>query len=96
MRFHLAMGFYSLFLWTRLVLKIMFIVQEATTGDGDNQIKEKESCCELCCGTGEVILPTLQCITCKGEKVIEKQKVLEIEINKGIYNVYIYAFLNNT
>ena len=42
------------------------------------------SACAFCNGTGEVELSNLKCIMCKGEKVVEGQKVLTIDINKGM------------
>ena len=62
---------------------IEFCSQKSLKCRGDKQSNETEGSCELCAGTGEIIWPKLPCITCNGEKVVDKQKMLEIDINKG-------------
>ena len=55
-----------------------------TMSDGDKQSAVDNPLCDACSGLGEIIWPKLHCITCNGEKVVDKQKVLEIDISKGI------------
>jgi DnaJ-class molecular chaperone len=40
--------------------------------------------CPTCQGGGEMIAPQDQCPNCKGEKTVQVQKILEVEVEKGM------------
>lgn len=42
--------------------------------------------CNQCKGTGETISDKDRCPHCKGEKVVQEKKVLEVHVEKGMQN----------
>jgi DnaJ family protein A protein 2 len=49
-----------------------------------NMIQQMQSVCSNCQGSGEAIRPEDRCDTCRGEKVVQEQKVLTVEIEQGM------------
>ena len=43
-----------------------------------------ETMCNQCRGTGEMINPNDRCTICKGKKIVQCQKQLEVNISRGI------------
>jgi chaperone protein DnaJ len=55
-----------------------------TVRQSGNFIQQTQTMCPTCQGSGEMIAPSDQCATCKGEKTVQVQKVLEVEVEKGM------------
>jgi DnaJ family protein A protein 2 len=53
---------------------------------GPGMITQSQTVCNECEGQGEVIKKENRCKTCKGAKVVEESKVLEVVIEKGMKN----------
>ncbi|CAN4120139.1 unnamed protein product [Withania somnifera] len=53
---------------------------------GPGMIQQMQYPCNECKGTGETIDDTDRCPQCKGEKVVQEKKVLEVHIEKGMQN----------
>lgn len=49
-------------------------------------IQQMQHPCNECKGTGETINDKDRCPQCKGEKVIQEKKVLEVIVEKGMQN----------
>jgi len=49
-------------------------------------IQQMQSQCDECSGSGEIINPRDRCQTCKGKKVNQEKKFLEVHIDKGMKN----------
>jgi DnaJ family protein A protein 2 len=57
------------------------IIKSTMTGFGE--MKETKETCEFCLGAGETQPEMDKCNTCKGKKVLEEPKVIEVMIDKG-------------
>ncbi|CAK8535478.1 unnamed protein product [Lathyrus sativus] len=53
---------------------------------GANMIQQMQHPCNQCKGTGETITDKDRCPQCKGEKVVQQKKVLEVHVEKGMLN----------
>ncbi|XP_064971840.1 dnaJ protein homolog isoform X4 [Musa acuminata AAA Group] len=53
---------------------------------GPGMIQQMQHPCSECKGTGETINEKDRCPQCKGEKVIQEKKVLEVVVEKGMQN----------
>ncbi|KAK3034384.1 hypothetical protein RJ639_033988 [Escallonia herrerae] len=53
---------------------------------GPSMIQQMQHPCNECKGTGESISDRDRCPQCKGEKVIQEKKVLEVHVEKGMQN----------
>lgn len=53
---------------------------------GPGMIQQMQHPCNDCKGTGETINDKDRCPLCKGEKVVQEKKVLEIIVEKGMQN----------
>ncbi|GAU45462.1 hypothetical protein TSUD_107540 [Trifolium subterraneum] len=53
---------------------------------GANMIQQMQHPCNECKGTGETINDKDRCTQCKGEKVVQQKKVLEVHVEKGMQN----------
>lgn len=53
---------------------------------GPSMIQQMQHPCNECKGTGETISDKDRCPHCKGEKVIQEKKVLEVVVDKGMQN----------
>lgn len=53
---------------------------------GPGMVQQIQSVCAECRGEGEVIPPGDRCKECKGKKVVQDKKVLEVHIDKGMTN----------
>ncbi|CAL9194527.1 unnamed protein product [Musa hybrid cultivar] len=53
---------------------------------GPGMIQQMQHPCSECKGTGETINDKDRCPQCKGEKVIQEKKVLEVVVEKGMQN----------
>jgi len=50
---------------------------------GPGMIQQMQRPCEKCKGRGEIVSDKDRCKTCKGEKVLKKEQVLEVHVDKG-------------
>ncbi|XP_051143119.1 dnaJ protein homolog ANJ1-like [Andrographis paniculata] len=53
---------------------------------GPGMIQQMQHPCNECKGTGETINDKDRCPQCKGEKVVQEKKVLEVHVEKGMQN----------
>lgn len=53
---------------------------------GPSMIQQMQHPCNECKGTGETINEKDRCPQCKGEKVVQEKKVLEVVVEKGMQN----------
>lgn len=53
---------------------------------GPSMIQQMQHPCNECKGTGETINEKDRCPQCKGEKVMQEKKVLEVVVEKGMQN----------
>lgn len=53
---------------------------------GPSMIQQMQHPCNECKGTGETINDKDRCTHCKGEKVVQEKKVLEVIVEKGMQN----------
>ncbi|NP_001311740.1 dnaJ protein homolog [Nicotiana tabacum] len=53
---------------------------------GPSMIQQMQHACNECKGTGETIDDKDRCPRCKGEKVVQEKKVLEVHVEKGMQN----------
>ncbi|CAA3030632.1 dnaJ homolog [Olea europaea subsp. europaea] len=53
---------------------------------GPSMIQQMQHPCNECKGTGETISDRDRCPQCKGEKVVQEKKVLEVHVEKGMQN----------
>ncbi|KAF3679336.1 Chaperone protein dnaJ 2 [Capsicum annuum] len=53
---------------------------------GPSMIQQMQHHCNECNGTGETISDKDRCPQCKGEKVVQEKKVLEVHVEKGMQN----------
>ncbi|XP_076946970.1 dnaJ protein homolog [Bidens hawaiensis] len=53
---------------------------------GPSMIQQMQHPCNECKGTGETINDKDRCTQCKGEKVVQEKKVLEVHVEKGMQN----------
>ncbi|XP_009336413.1 dnaJ protein homolog [Pyrus x bretschneideri] len=53
---------------------------------GPSMIQQMQHACNECKGTGETISDRDRCTQCKGEKVVQGKKVLEVHVEKGMQN----------
>ena len=53
---------------------------------GPSMIQQMQHTCNDCKGTGETINDRDRCPQCKGEKVVQEKKVLEVHVEKGMKN----------
>ncbi|EPS67712.1 hypothetical protein M569_07062, partial [Genlisea aurea] len=53
---------------------------------GPGMIQQMQQPCTGCKGTGETINDRDRCPQCKGEKVVQEKKVLEVHVDKGMQN----------
>lgn len=53
---------------------------------GPSMIQQMQHPCNECKGTGETISDKDRCSACKGEKVVQEKKVLEVIVEKGMQN----------
>ncbi|KAF4531348.1 hypothetical protein B566_EDAN019428 [Ephemera danica] len=51
---------------------------------GPGMSQQIQSRCSDCAGEGEVISDKDRCNTCKGKKVVNETKVLEVHVDKGM------------
>ncbi|CAA2992875.1 dnaJ homolog [Olea europaea subsp. europaea] len=53
---------------------------------GPGMIQQMQHACNECKGSGETINDRDRCPLCKGEKVVQEKKVLEVHVEKGMQN----------
>ncbi|KAL1498347.1 hypothetical protein ABEB36_009160 [Hypothenemus hampei] len=51
---------------------------------GPGMVQQVQSSCSECRGSGEVIKEKDRCVTCKGKKVCNETKILEVHVDKGM------------
>lgn len=51
---------------------------------GPSMIQQMQHPCNECKGTGETISDKDRCTQCKGEKIVQEKKVLEVVVEKGM------------
>jgi len=59
---------------------------------GPSMIQQMQHPCNDCKGTGEAINDKDRCPQCKGEKVVQEKKVLEVVVEKGMQNAQRITF----
>ena len=59
---------------------------------GPGMYTQSQAKCGDCKGTGEIMKEADRCKGCKGEKVLEKERVLEVGIESGCPNEHDYIF----
>lgn len=59
---------------------------------GPSMIQQMQHPCNECKGTGETISDKDRCSQCKGEKVVQEKKVLEVIVEKGMQNAQKITF----
>ncbi|MCL7028209.1 hypothetical protein MKW94_027813 [Papaver nudicaule] len=59
---------------------------------GPSMIQQMQHPCNECKGTGETISDKDRCPQCKGEKVVQEKKVLEVHVEKGMQNAQRITF----
>ncbi|ESW22002.1 hypothetical protein PHAVU_005G118100 [Phaseolus vulgaris] len=59
---------------------------------GPSMIQQMQHPCNECKGTGETISDRDRCTQCKGEKVVQDKKVLEVVVEKGMQNAQKITF----
>lgn len=59
---------------------------------GPSMIQQMQHPCNECKGTGETINDKDRCSQCKGEKVVQEKKVLEVIVEKGMQNAQKITF----
>ncbi|MCL7043637.1 hypothetical protein MKW94_015502 [Papaver nudicaule] len=53
---------------------------------GPSMTQQKQQPCSECKGTGETISDKCRCPQCRGKKVVQEKKVLEVHLEKGMQN----------
>ena len=53
---------------------------------GPGMIQQVQHACPYCKGSGETIHEKNKCPNCKGEKIVQDKKVLEVHVEKGMQN----------
>jgi len=53
---------------------------------GPSMIQQMQHACNECKGTGEINNDRDRCPQCKGEKVVQEKKVLDVVVEKGMQN----------
>jgi len=51
---------------------------------GPGMVQQTQRTCPECQGEGEIIDPKYRCKKCKGKKVTEESKILEVQVDKGM------------
>jgi DnaJ family protein A protein 2 len=51
---------------------------------GPNMIQQMQHVCSDCRGSGETISEKDKCGQCKGQKVVQDKKLLEVHVEKGM------------
>eukprot|EP00894_Picocystis_sp_ML_P002923 jgi/Pico_ML_1/53440/g3980.t2 len=51
---------------------------------GPGMIQQMQSVCPTCKGSGEAVDPSDRCDKCRGNKVVQEKKVLEVNVEKGM------------
>jgi DnaJ family protein A protein 2 len=52
---------------------------------GPGMFQQMRTHCPDCDGRGEVVAESSKCVDCKGKKVISDQKIINVEIDKGVH-----------
>lgn len=60
------------------------VVQMYQMGPGMYQQVQKN--CDTCSGEGEIIEPAKRCKVCQGKKILTKEKVMEVPLDKGSFH----------
>lgn len=67
-----------------------FVIKTVQIGPGMYQRAQAK--CSKCDGKGEIMKPEDVCKVCKGKKVIEKEKVIEVAIEQGVPDGHIIKY----
>ena len=59
---------------------------------GPGMYTQSVGTCETCNGEGRIVDPKFRCKKCKGKRVLEEKKVIEVQIDKGAPNKHRYNF----
>lgn len=51
-----------------------------------NMVTQQSSPCNKCSGNGQIIDEESKCVTCKGEKILRKTEIIEVDVEKGHKN----------
>lgn len=55
---------------------------------GPGMYQQIQKACDKCSGQGEIIGEGGKCKTCKGKKIVEKEKLIEVAVDKGMPHNY--------
>lgn len=55
---------------------------------GPGMYQQVQKNCDKCQGQGEIIGEGGKCKTCNGKKIVEKEKIIEVAVDKGTPNNY--------
>ncbi len=53
---------------------------------GPGMYQQVQQACEVCKGEGETVEESKKCKTCLGKKIIKKQKIIEVPLQRGSYH----------
>ena len=59
---------------------------------GPGMYTQSVGTCDTCSGEGRIVDPKYRCKKCKGKRVLEEKKVIEVQIDKGAPNKHRYNF----
>ena len=59
---------------------------------GPGMYTQSVGACDSCNGEGRMVDPKFRCKKCKGKRVLEEKKVIEVQIDKGAPNKHRYSF----
>ena len=51
---------------------------------GPGMVQQMQSVCPECRGSGQMISEKDRCVQCRGNKVIQEKKILEVNVEKGM------------
>ena len=59
---------------------------------GPGMYAQTRAPCDDCHGTGDMMSEEDRCAECKGEKILEEQKELEVKLDPGVPDNHVYTF----
>jgi len=59
---------------------------------GPGMYAQTRAPCDDCKGTGDMMSEEDKCQTCKGEKIKEEQKEIEVKLDPGVPDNHVYEF----
>jgi DnaJ homolog subfamily A member 2 len=59
---------------------------------GPNAYSQSQAICDKCQGKGDIMKEADRCKTCSGGKIVDNEKKLEIALEPGVPNEYVYKY----